>query len=222
MGFWHNENQDGRLIGEGLWARFFYSGPKQTRIWVSPNFNRQYFGGEVHEFRQMSFEASITPSGNLTLGLNGQVGGAIDFNNARKADEVRLSPNLNVRIGRRIDLRLSHTFQRLSNEGVETLRANLSEVRAVYNFSPRSFARVIVQYRDTNRNPEQFENSQIDRSRSALFTQFLFSYKVNPQTVLFLGYSDNRNAFTGFQFQEIGLTQADRSLFLKLGYAVRP
>jgi len=24
-----------------------------------------------------------------------------------------------------------------------------------------------------------------------VFTQFLFSYKINPQTVLFLGYSDN-------------------------------
>ncbi|GMR13744.1 MAG: DUF5916 domain-containing protein [Gemmatimonadota bacterium] len=221
-GFWHSQNQGGRLIGEGFWANFSYNGPKQTRLWINPNFRRQFFGTEEHEFRQMWFGASITPNGNLTLGFSGQVGGAIDFNNARKADEVRLSPNLNVRIGRRVDLRFSHTFQRLSNEGVRTLRATLTQVRAVYNFSPRSFVRVIVQYRDTNRNPEQFENSRIDRSRTALFTQFLFSYKVNPQTVLFLGYSDNRNAFTDFQFREIGLTQANRSLFLKLGYAVRP
>lgn len=222
LGFWHNQNQDGRLIGEGLWANFSYNGPKQTRIWVNPNFRRQFFGTAEHEFRQLWFGASITPSGRLTFGINGQVGGAIDFNNARKADELQMSPNLNLRIGRRIDLRLSHTFQRLSNEGVETLRANLSQLRAVYNFNPRSFVRVIVQYRDTNRNPEQFEKSQVDGSQTALFTQFLFSHKVNPQTVLFLGYSDTRNALTDFQFQEIGLTQADRSLFLKLGYALRP
>lgn len=82
-----------------------------------------------------------------------------------------MSPNLNVRIGRRIDVRLSHTFQRLSHEGEEIFQANLSQARAVYNFNPRSFVRVIVQYRDTNRNPEQFENSEVDRSRTALFTQ---------------------------------------------------
>ena len=62
----------------------------------------------------------------------------------------------------------------------------------------------------------------MNRSQSSVFTQFLFSYKVNPQTVVFLGYSDNRNAFTDLQFNEVPLTQSDRTLFLKLGYAWRP
>ena len=47
-----------------------------------------------------------------------------------------------------------------------------------------------------------------------LFSQFLYSYKLNPQTVLFLGYSDNRLGQEG-----IALTRTDRTFFLKIGYA---
>jgi hypothetical protein len=46
------------------------------------------------------------------------------------------------------------------------------------------------------------------------FTQLLFSYKINPQTVFYLGYSDS-----SFGDDRIDLLRADRTLFLKIGYA---
>jgi hypothetical protein len=57
----------------------------------------------------------------------------------------------------------------------------------------------------------------VDEQTEELFSQLLFSYKLNPQTVLFVGYSDN-----SFGDQRIDLTRADRTLFLKLGYAWVP
>jgi len=42
----------------------------------------------------------------------------------------------------------------------------------------------------------------------------LFSYKLNPRTVVFVGYSDSREGN-----QDISLTQSNRTLFLKLGYS---
>jgi hypothetical protein len=48
-----------------------------------------------------------------------------------------------------------------------------------------------------------------------LFTQLLFSYKINPQTVLFLGYTDS-----GIGTANIDLTRASRTFFLKIGYAL--
>ncbi len=47
-----------------------------------------------------------------------------------------------------------------------------------------------------------------------LFTQLLFSYKLNARTVLFLGYSDNQ-----LGLQDISTTRTDRTLFFKIGYA---
>jgi hypothetical protein len=47
-----------------------------------------------------------------------------------------------------------------------------------------------------------------------LFSQLLFSYKLNPRTVVFVGYSDN-----SFGNQDVDLTRADRTVFAKIGYA---
>ena len=47
-----------------------------------------------------------------------------------------------------------------------------------------------------------------------LATQLLFSWKLNPQTVAYLGYSD-----TSFAGDDYDLTRADRTFFAKVGYA---
>ncbi len=54
----------------------------------------------------------------------------------------------------------------------------------------------------------------VDARSRTWFNQFLFSYKINPQTVFFLGYSDN---YLGDE--QIELTQQNRTIFLKVGYA---
>jgi hypothetical protein len=57
----------------------------------------------------------------------------------------------------------------------------------------------------------------IDPVYKRLFTQRLFSYKINPQTVLFIGYGDN---YLGNR--DYSLSQSDRAFFVKLGYAWVP
>jgi hypothetical protein len=87
-------------------------------------------------------------------------------------------------------------------------------------FGVRSFIRAIIQYQDLERNAAMYGFPVDSRSRS-LFTQLLFSYKLNPRTVLFLGYSDN--GFGGnFDYSGLGrvaITRTDRTFFVKISYA---
>jgi hypothetical protein len=53
-----------------------------------------------------------------------------------------------------------------------------------------------------------------DRSFAGTFTQLLLSYKVNPRTVFFLGYTDTREGV-----DPDVLVQQDRTVFAKVGYA---
>jgi hypothetical protein len=46
------------------------------------------------------------------------------------------------------------------------------------------------------------------------FSQLRFSYKINPRTVLYLGYTDNY-----YGASEYGLTKKDYTFFVKIGYA---
>ena len=221
-GGWHNENLEGRLIGEGAWASVRLEGPLQSEVWVNPNLRRQFFDGETGTHFHFWFGGSVQPSGALRLEMSGNTGTEFDYTNGGQGRGLYLNPSAELRVGRRVHLRLSHTFQRLNTlDGAAIFRADLTQVRAVYNLNPRTFVRAVVQYRDTDRNPETHDD-EVKRSESAVFTQLLFSYKVNPQTVVFLGYSDNRDAFTDHEHVDVPLTPSDRTLFLKLGYAFRP
>ena len=77
----------------------------------------------------------------------------------------------------------------------------------------RTFVRWIGQHLDLDRDPGLDSFPVGARSRD-FFNQLLFSYKINPLTVLFLGYSD-----THAGTESIDLTQQRRTLFLKVGYA---
>jgi hypothetical protein len=142
-----------------------------------------------------------------------QYGDTIDYNNARKAIGLNLLPSVEFSLGRHINVNFQHAFQRLSLEGDEIFTANLSQVRLIYNFNVRTFVRVIVQYLDVARNPDLYLFPTPDRMQT-FFTQLLFSFKLNPQTVLFIGYSDNYLGMT-----DIDITQTSRTFFVKLGYA---
>jgi hypothetical protein len=78
-----------------------------------------------------------------------------------------------------------------------------------------------LQYQNIERNPDSYDVA-VNRESRRFFTQLLFSYKVNPQTVVFLGYSDNAVGSLSPELDRIDLTRTDRTFFLKLGYAWRP
>lgn len=74
-------------------------------------------------------------------------------------------------------------------------------------------ARAIVHYQDVTRNRALYLDP-VDSDTKDLLTKLLFSYKVNPQTLIFVGYSDSRSGEGADQ-----LLHEDRALFIKLGYA---
>jgi hypothetical protein len=138
---------------------------------------------------------------------------AIDFANNQPADELLLSPEIEAKIGRHINASLDHTLQRLDVTGGRLFEANLSQLRLVYNFNLRTFVRGIFQWLDVERDPDLYD-FPVEPETQTLFTQLLFSYKINARTVLFLGYSDNQ-----LGVQDVDLTRTDRTLFFKIGYA---
>jgi hypothetical protein len=221
LGARQTDSFDGNRTAQAVWADINYEGPLQSLINFHPYKTREDFNGRVFDTGGFWTNFGLRPSGNWSFDLGFCLGDRIDVRNAQSAYETWVGPSTEVRLGRHIDLKLSHTFQRLSKEEEEIFSANLSELRGVYNFSPRSFIRAILQFQTTDRNPD-LHISEVDRESKTAFVQLLFSYKMNPQTVFFLGYSDNREGSLDTEFQRVPLTQIDRTFFLKLGYAWRP
>ncbi len=58
----------------------------------------------------------------------------------------------------------------------------------------------------------------VDANSRSIGRQLIYPYKLNPQTVFFLGYSDRH-----IDDDELSsLTATDRTFFMKIGYAWMP
>ena len=92
--------------------------------------------------------------------------------------------------------------------------AAIDRLRATYNFTSRVFPRAIIQWVETVRDPTLY-STPVARRTGDLTGSGLFAYKLNWQTVLFLGFADNRTLLA----ETDQLEPTDRSLFLKVSYA---
>lgn len=207
-------DQEGRLTDQNATMVVTYIGPLQTTVSPAIVLKKELFDEEMFKVVQPDLYFEIKPVGGLRIVCYSRFGDAIDYVNTRLATSTLLNPAVEFALGKHININLSHIYERLSLEGEKIYIANLLQARLVYNFSTRSFIRAIVQYTDVDRNVDLY-NLGIEARTKQVFTQFLFSYKINPQTVLFLGYSDNHFGMNG-----IDLTRADRTFFLKIGYAL--
>ena len=206
-------DHDGTLTDSSMALQTGYFGPLQTVFQTTYFREKEQFLQEVYDKDQLSFYTEIKPAGGIKFNLIGWLGDVIDYSNARKAFALNVMPAAEVILGRNININFQHNFQRFTLRGDEIFEANLSQLKLVYNFNLRMFVRGIVQYLNLVRTPELYIDP-VPRKTQTIFTQILFSYKLNPQTVLFLGYSDNYFGETG-----IDITQTDRTFFIKLGYA---
>lgn len=193
-----------------------YEGPLQSDLYVNASYGDQYFAGRLFTLRQHDLGVGFQPTGALSVSLNGTVGDEIDFANARKGDLLRIGPELTWSAGRHLDLEASHDLQQLSREGRQVFEANLTQLNVRYHLSVEAYLRGVLQYRNVSRNPAMY-GTDVSPESEQLFTQLLFSYKLDPRTKLFLGYSGNRQGV-----RQIDLRQTDRTFFMKIGYAVRP
>jgi len=191
----------------------FYYGPFYSFFDLSYISTAEYYNGLSHNMHKIQSQFMINPGNGFTFNIAGRIGESVDYVNNRVARSMLIAPRVLVRFGRHINLDLSHTFEHLSLHHEKIYTANLTQSTVSCNFNTRVSVRCILQYLDISRAPDNYL-VPVDPKNRTLFTQLLFSYRFSPQTVLFLGYSDNR-----YGTESVDLYRADRTFFLKIGYS---
>ncbi|MGZ5496123.1 MAG: DUF5916 domain-containing protein [Candidatus Aminicenantales bacterium] len=214
-------NHAGTLTDRGLTVGLLIQGDLETQLNIHGIFSRTFYNGLYFDTSYGLAGFRIRPFSGSEIGFQGQAGQGIDYAGSRRANVLSLGPYGSYSLLRHLNMVLSHAYERLFLGGDTIYTANLSQAKLVWNFSVRSFVRAIVQYQDLEQNPAMYAFA-VDTKTRNVFTQFLFSYKLNPRTVLFLGYSDNAmgGVFdSSFGPGRIGITRTDRTFFMKIGYA---
>ncbi len=96
---------------------------------------------------------------------------------------------------------------------MQRFRPTRCEGAVTYTFTARSFIRAIGQY-ETVRRAVALYLLPVPNHERQFSGSVLYAYKLNWQTVLFVGYSDER-ALTDAE----RLTQTGRNFFVKASYA---
>lgn len=215
----YNENWDGGLLRQEVVPGFGIDAPFNSFIRTEFAFTRLVNAGQEFELFEVRPEVEIKPGRILSLiYLDASFGDTVDFAHNRPADgmTVRLRVNLRPTEATEIDLdgtrRTVDVDDALGRER-RLLRAEIARLRAVYNFSARSWLRLIVEHADTARDPSLYVAAVDDRT-GGLSGSLVFAYKLNWQTVLFVGLGDNR------ELDIVDHLEPDsRQAFFKLSYA---
>ena len=190
-----------------------FDGPRQSAVQAFANRREIFYRGTTFDLDGWNLFGQISPSRRSKFALTIADGDEIDVRNVRYGKQFQIQPSFEMKFGTHINWRFSYLRSHFDVDGGRLFTAQLTQTRFVYQFNVRTFLRAIVQYQDIEYDPALYTFPVNDQEED-LLTQLLFSYKINPQTVLFTGVTDN-----GFGTQDFGITTADRTYFLKIGYA---
>ena len=171
---------------------------------------------------QVRFSLQATPSQAISgISFEGWFGEQIDFANARPGRGATLKLALSSRTTDHLALRLDAERRWIDvrpdggGPRQRLLTAQVERLKATWMFNARSYARLIGQYERTDSDPALFR-SAVDAHSGSLTGSALIAYKLNWQSVLFLGYGDERTIDAAGE-----LRRSARQFFLKASYAMQ-
>jgi hypothetical protein len=211
-------DETGRMIERELEAYFRVEAAMQSTLEIGGLTRDVLFDDVLFREDKISLYGELKPRGGLRFGVWSRAGTQVDFANTRLGDEIRIEPYINWNINRNLLMRFDSAFVKLDTQDGEMIfDAKLYDLRLTWQFSVRSFLRLTTQVQDVSRNQDVYVD-EVDAQSQDVGRQLLYSYKLNPQTVFFLGYSDAL-----IEDDDLSkLTTTDRTWFMKIGYAWTP
>ncbi|OKY25563.1 carbohydrate binding family 9 domain-containing protein [Thalassotalea sp. PP2-459] len=200
------------------WVQLYYTqrdkvGTRHNKSILTINDNTTLFTEQ-----QLGIRGNIKPILGLYLSANASYGDAIDYSNNRLGQNKKFDTQVNWNVNKHLEVRLKHIFNQLDADNQNVFNARLTELRTTYQFDVKSFLRFSFVYNNTNRNANNYlytAPENITPYHKGVGTELLYAYKINPQTVFYLGYSDSHQAERNFH----DLEQQQRIVFIKVSYA---
>ena len=217
----YTTDRDGALLFRRVSPGFGLDG-KWNSFWRGEVFfDEVRSGAQTFESTQLRLISEVRPSRRFSdVYFQADLGDAVDFANDRPGTGATLQLNADVRPTDHFALTLNGSRRWLDVDAGAAGRGRLfteqvARLQANYTFNNRMFLRLIGQYIETERDPALY-TYEVDAKSGGLSSSALFAYKINWQTVAFLGIGDDRGLTP-----EGDLKPAGRQIFLKISYAVQ-
>jgi hypothetical protein len=191
-----------RLVSTGFGADGKYRSFTRIRVARDTVAN----GGETFDRDRVYYQVNFSVNQVLTfIGIDGWVGDEVDFATNRPGSGANLNGNFTLRPTDHLQMAFTGGVRWLDVDGGRVFTSQVERLKATYTFNSRMFLRTILQNQRTDRT-QRF---------GALASQLLFAYKLNWQTVFYVGLGDLREVGG----DELQFEPSNRQFFAKVSYA---
>lgn len=217
-----SETQDGELLVQEIVPGFGLDATWNSFVRFEFSFNEVRNAGRTFKRFQFLPRFELRPGKVVQqIVLFGAVGDDVDFANNRPGSGWRVTLDGRFQPSDHINLRLSGSRRVLDvDEGgsKRLFTADVARLRAVYNFNARSWLRLIGEWQEVERDPTIY-TFDVAAREAGFASSALFAFKLNWQTVLFLGVGEERLLADRDPNGREELEPSGRQLFLKVSYA---
>jgi hypothetical protein len=219
----YTADRDGDLAFRGVSPGLGLDGRWSSFVRLRAGFDRVRSGERVFSMEKLFYTAEWTPSRVFSrVSINGEIGDQVDFANHRPGSGGTLNLFSAIRPSDHLELRIDASRRWLDvDEGDargRLLTANVARLRGQYTFNARSYLRLIGQWAETERDPALYLR-EVPARDGGLSGSALFAYKLDWQTVLFLGFNDDRALLVAEDGRNESFEPSGRQVFLKVSYA---
>jgi len=212
-------DRNGDLVSRKAFPGIAFQALAGTRAEFDYNVEAVAIDGRTLDYDRFVWTVTASPSGFLpVVGIAGNYGQQPDVDNVRvgKGGDVLITALVRPTDHLGLDLRLERQWV---DEHVGPLAGNLftadvARLKAVYVFNSKLLLRLIGQYQEVRRDTALWIQPVVDKEGSFAGSA-LFSYKLNWQSVVFVGYGDSRALDETTNF----LLPTGRQFFVKVSYA---
>lgn len=213
---------DGQLLEREVEGYFRVNAARQTFFNIGGVTRVRYWNGQMFDESFGSGYIETRLLSGLKVGSWQRSGDMLDLAASRMGRGQIWEPYLELDVGRGVNVTLNHQRQRLRRDGGTAFDARVLDGRMSWQLDPFQRLRLSVQASEVERDPTLYGQPVMARVRDVA-AQLLYSYKLNPRTALYAGYS--HGAFADDRIDtghDNVLFDSSRSLFLKLSYAWQP
>ena len=207
--------QNGDLLEEEYEGYMTFQGQKQSIFEVGLLNRYENYNGNFYNQNIGYIYTGFRPTKDLRLSLYAEYASRIDYTNEQLGDVLTTQSQAVWDINNHWQVDVRHNYSHLDDyQGRRVFTANLVDFRLYYKFSMRAMLKLILQFEDIDRNEDAYfyQVSEINKDYGS---QLVYSYKINAQTLFYLGYSDK-----GYQDDSLKSIERDqRTFFTKVSYA---
>jgi hypothetical protein len=208
---------DGQLLERELEGNIGVNATKQSYFSIGALSRARFWNGALFDERWFSLYGEFTARPGLRMGMYYRHGDQLDLAASRIGTIDQIEPWVSLDASRGININVNYSAQRLQRDGGTAFEVGVLDSRVSWQLDPHQRLRLSLQGSRVERDTALYSRPIARRSRD-LAAQLLYSYKLNPRSALYAGYSHGGYA----DDRQIALTDNSRSVFVKLSYAWQP